>query len=324
MNSKKYYSLLFFILSIIGISPNISSQKLIGSIPIEGKNLTNLSGAINDSITFHIIINKFNDSYNSKVYFFKNSKEINTLEIYNEIDKPNYLSFHVNDSTLTLLRESNGKNFLVQDVNYISGKTFYSKIPFKPKQIFSHKNITFLVGKKINVNYPFAFIKKASDTKIKIITPKNKIEKSFFSSLRKKSEFVNDKQFLNNGPILDYKGFYNGEDLVFTNDDRKNATINILTIKPTGVIVNQNIPVKNKSDLKNLSSFVKDSLLFTFKMYKEESLLDIYKLNSLEKLKTLRQITLPQIKNEQWNNLRAAIRRVKRTSNSPRFCSSEE
>jgi hypothetical protein len=286
MKSKKYKSILILILIIIGINQTISSQDLIKSIPIEGKNLTNLSGAVNDSISFHLIINKISNEYNSKIYFLNKNNEISNLEIYNEVNKPNYLTFHINDSTLTILRESTNKKIIVQDINYINRKTTFSEIPFEAKQIFSHKNITFIIGKKTNISYPFAFIKKASNTVAKIITPKTKLEKSFFSSLRKKSEFVNDKQFLANGPILDYKGFYNGEELIFTNEDKKKGVTNILTIKPSGKINNQNIQVRNKNKLKRLSSFVKDSLLFTFKMYKEESFFDIYKLNSLEKLKS--------------------------------------
>ena len=286
MKSKKNKLIFILILIIIGINQTVSSQDLIKTIPIKGKNLTNLSGSVNDSISFHIIINKISNTYNSKVYFFDKNKELKNIEIYNEVNKPNYLAFHVNDSTLTLIRESINKKIIIQDVNYINGKTSLSKIPFGAKQIFSHKNITFIIGKKTNVSYPFAFINKASNTVIKIITPKNQLEKSFFNYLRKKSEFVNDKQFLNNGPILEYKGFYNGEELIFTNDNKKKGVTNILTIKASGIIINQDVPVRNKSRLKRLSSFVKDSLLFTFKMYKEESFLDIYKLNSLEKLKS--------------------------------------
>jgi len=286
MKTKKHNLLFIFIILTLSVNQITCAQDLIETIPIKGENLTNLSGSFNDSISFHIIINKINNAYNSKVYFLDKDKEINTLEIYNEVNKPKYLSFHVNDSTLTLVRESKDKKIVVQDVNYMNGKTSFSKIPFEAKQIFSHKNITYIVGKKLNRTYPFAFIKKTSNTKIKLIEPKNKLENSFFSYLRKKSEFVNDKQFLNNGPILEYKGFYNGEKLIFTNDNKKEGITNILTINPSGFIVNQNIPVRNKSGLKKLSSFIKDSLLFTFKMYKEESFFDIYKLNSLEKLKT--------------------------------------
>ncbi|MCG1037745.1 hypothetical protein [Polaribacter sargassicola] len=286
MKSKKYKPISILILILIGINQTIFSQDLIKSIPIEGRNLTNLSGAVNDSISFHIVINKISTGYNSKIYFLDKNNEINNLEIYNEVNKPNYLTFHVNDSTLTIVRESTNKKIIVQDINYINRKITFSKIPFEAKQIFSHKNITFIVGQKTNVSYPFAFIKKASNTVAKIITPKTQLDKSFFSSLRKKSEFVNDKQFLANGPILDYKGFYNGEELVFTNEDKKKGVTNILTIKPSGKIINRKIQVRNKNELKRLSSFVKDSLLFTFKMYQEESFFDIYALNSLEKLKT--------------------------------------
>ena len=286
MKTKKYRLLFTFIIITLGINQIIWSQDLIKTIPIEGKNLTNLSGSINDSISFHIIINKFSNQYNSKVYFFDKKNEINKIEIYNEVNKPNYLSFHVNDSILTLVRESENKKLVIQDVNYINGKTNLFNIPFEAMKIFSHKNVTFIVGEKMDISSPIAFIKNTKNTLVKIIKPKNEIEESFFSHLRTKTEFVNDKQFLDNGPILDYKGFYNGEELIFTNDNVKKGVTNILTIKSSGVIINQDIPIRNKKEIKRLSSFVKDSLLFTFKMYKEESFLDIYKLNSLEKLKT--------------------------------------
>jgi hypothetical protein len=287
MKHKKYKILFICIIITLGINQTTWSQGLIKSIPIEGKNVANLSGAVNDSISFHIIINKISKAYNSKVYFFDKNEEINNIEIYNKEDKPNYLAFHVNDSTLTLVKESKNKKIIIQDVNYINGETSSSTIPFEANKIFSHKNITFIVGHDLNNVYPFIFIKKRLDTEIKFITPKNDLETSFFNSLSKKSEFVNDKQFLNNGPILKYKGFYNGEDLIFTNEDKRKGLINILTINQSGLIVNQNVPVRNKRELKRLSSFVKDSLLFTFKMYKEFSYLDIYRLNSLKKVKVI-------------------------------------
>ena len=193
MKTKKQTLFLLFIIVCLGINPVIWSQNLIKSIPIEGKNLTNLSGSVNDSISFHIIINKIDNTYNSKAYFLDKDKVINTLELYDEAYKPNYLTFHVNDSTLTLVRETKDKKMVVQDVNYINRTTSYSNISFGAKQILSHENITFIIGKKMNMSYPFAFIKKASDTKIRFITPKNKIEESFFSSLENRAEFVNDK-----------------------------------------------------------------------------------------------------------------------------------
>jgi hypothetical protein len=102
-------------------------------------------------------------------------KVINTLELYDEADKPNYLTFHVNDSTLTLVRETKDKKIVIQDVNYINGTTSFSNIFFRAKHVLSHKNITFIVGEKVNISYPFAFIKKASDTEIRVITPKKRV-----------------------------------------------------------------------------------------------------------------------------------------------------
>lgn len=264
------------------------AQELLKTIPVNGKNLTNLSGAINDSLTFHILINKSNNVFNSKIFFIGTKKTINSLEIYNESYKPNYLSFHTNENTLTLMRESQDKKVIIEDIDYNTGKIDSHKLPFQAKKIFSHKNITFIIGQKFNKSLPFAFIKKATDTKIKLIKPKNKLEKSFFSVLRKKAEFVNDKQYLSNGPILEYKGFYNGKELIFTNDDSKKGITNIIYIKDSGTILSKKVPVRNKKELKRFNSFIKDSLLFTFKMYKTESFLDIHNVNSLEKLKTFR------------------------------------
>lgn len=286
MTRTNYTLLSLFLILSLAINHTALSQDLVKTIPVEGKNLTNLSGSMNDSISFHIIINKIEKEYKSKVHFLDRDQEINSIEIYNDNAKPNYLCFHVNDSTLTLIRESNDKKIIVQDVNYISGKTSFSEINIQPKQIFSHKNITFLVGGNLNQSYPFAFIKNSSDTEEIMIRPKNAIEIEFFSYLKSKTEFVNDKQFLDNGPILKYKGFYNGEDLVFTNDSKRDATTNVLIFKPSGKIINKSVPARTKSGLKRLSSFVKDSLLFTFRMYREESYLDISELTSLKKIKT--------------------------------------
>lgn len=283
MKAEKNYLIVFLIILIGNIT---WSQELIKSIPIEGKNITNLSGSINDSISFHIIINKIAKSYNSKVYFFSKEQEISNIDIYNSQDKPNYLVFHVNENTLTLFRERKDKKIAVQDINYLSGEMMESQVPFKSNQILSHRGMTFVVGHKMNVSYPLAFIKSASDTKINMITPEGNIDKTFFSFIDKNTEFVNDIQFLDNGPISDYKAFLYHEKLKVINDSKKNGAINIMTISSSGKIVNQKITVRNKKAIKRLSSFVKDSLLFSFKMYKEEAFLDIYDLESLDKLKT--------------------------------------
>ena len=277
--------IIFFLFVIFANQTGIS-QELIKTIPIEGKNLTNLSGPMNDSISFHIIINKVDGDFNSRVHFFNREKELNSLEIYKDTHKPSYLCFHVNGSTLTLIRETEDEKILIQDVDYISGQTASKKINFEPRQIFSHSNITFVSGGRFNQSYPIAFIKNTEESEFKLYTPKNKTEREFLSNLSKKAEFVNDLQFLNNGPIMEYKGFYNGGELLFIHDNKKEGLTNIIVVNPTGLVSDKIVPVRNKNSLKRLSSFVKDSLLFTFRMYKEAAYLDIHELESLERLNT--------------------------------------
>lgn len=286
MKNFHYPLPLLFLISVISVNQLALAQKLIQTIPVEGRNITNLSGAFNDSISFHIIINKIEKMYHSKIYFLDKNQEISSFEIHNESAKPNYLCFHVNDDLITLISQTKDEKIIIEDVHYLNGKTSSSKINVRLSKILSHKHLTVLVGQKTNQSYPIVYIKNSSDYSGQVITPKNEIERKFLTSFALKSEFINDKQFLSHGPILDYKGFFNGQDLVFVNDRKSKGHTDILFYKPSGLIVHKSIPIQKKSGLKKLSSFIKDSLLFSFRMYSEYSYLDIYDLNSQQKLKT--------------------------------------
>jgi ubiquinone biosynthesis protein Coq4 len=58
----------------LSITTNSFGQNKIGDIKIkEGeRNITNLSGALNDSVSFHLIINKLNENktFKTSVVFF--------------------------------------------------------------------------------------------------------------------------------------------------------------------------------------------------------------------------------------------------------------
>ena len=93
---------------VVFSSISVFGQTQIATIPIPSadKNLTNLSGKVNDSISFHLIINKESASkkYKSTIYLATLDGVYNSLDISLTDDKPNYLTFHVNENILTFIR----------------------------------------------------------------------------------------------------------------------------------------------------------------------------------------------------------------------------
>lgn len=287
----KNFNAIPFILVLISLlgTKQVKSQELISAIPVEGKNISNLSGSINDSISFHIIINKVDKLFLSKVHFFDKKKELGSFKIYDGKKKPKYLSFHVNDQTLTLIRLTNDGKVIIEDVNYINGNLNSKKLDFKPYKIYSHKNVTLIFFEELITSFPFAIIKNSLDAKMNVMNSKNKIEKKFlinFHSLNNKIEFINDKEFLEHGPILDFKGFYNGDQVFFTTDKKSYGATEIMILNPEGPIINKSIPYKTKKELIGVNSFIKDSLLFRFEMHKTLGLLEIFNIQTLKKKKT--------------------------------------
>lgn len=284
--------LIFFLLLFLNLfSSSIYAQDLIGEIKISEneKNITNLSGALNDSISFHIIINKDKNTneYVSTIHFYNESSLTKQLFIFRGSEIPVYLAFHVNNSILTLTSELQNK-IVVTDVDYLNEKVSSNDIQMTPKSIFSHKNITYLVRQIDFETIDLAVIKTSDNISRYFIGSNTKSEKKLFTSMfSDKLEFINDQQFIEKGSLKKYKGFYYNENLVFIFDDENGGDVEIYIINNSGVLSSKKIIVEKHAKIKKMNSFLKDNFLFTFYMLKDVAYLNIYDMLTLNLVKRI-------------------------------------
>ena len=96
---KGYNYCACFFAFLILIFKTVNGQEKIGEIGIDAdeRNITNLSGALNDSISFHLIVNKSKEKQNfrTSVVFFDLLGRSKTVSIDESEKRPTYLTFHV-------------------------------------------------------------------------------------------------------------------------------------------------------------------------------------------------------------------------------------
>jgi len=161
---KTTYNYYFLcILLFLSITTNSFGQNKIGDIKIkEGeRNITNLSGALNDSVSFHLIINKLNENktFKTSVVFFDFLGKSKTILVGESEKKPNYLTFHSNGNIITLTKLLE-ESVLIQDIDYQNDNVSSTELNGIPINIFSHKEITIL---NFSRSLDLAFIRSSKD-----------------------------------------------------------------------------------------------------------------------------------------------------------------
>lgn len=285
---KKYIKTLLFILVFQNFT-SVLAQDLIGSLKInEGhKNITNLSGALTNTISFHLLINKIksNSSYEATLAFFNEEQLVKSILVSSQKTKPIFLAFHSNDMVLTLI-EKGDKKTIIHDIDYATEKITSTEINQNPKSIFSHKNITFIVFRKNKVLLDLAFIKSSKDINRNTYVFNSKIEKIILNDINnKKTDFVDNTTYIDKGFINNLRAFYTAPDLIFIKDDKKNKIVNIIKIEAKGNVNTKKINLNNKEKIKKLNSFIVDNSLFTFSMENKFAYLSIFNLEDLKLLK---------------------------------------
>lgn len=279
--------LLFTLISSVSFS-----QKLIGEIKINAdeKNITNLSGKFNDSISYNIIINKKTNSehHESILYFYSKNNFIKSSPLLVTKNKPNFLTYHINEDILTLTREVNNK-VLVYDYDYKTDKVISSEIQINPKGIFSHENVIFITNKLSETNVlKMIKVKSSTDITKTVVYPKTSLEKELLRSFTGENfEFINDLQFIEKGSIKKYKGYYDGTDLILTKDDDNSGKVSFFRINTEGNIDSKVFNIPDGKSSKKLKSFYKDEKLFVFNMHKSDAFLSIYDTQSSKTLKSI-------------------------------------
>jgi hypothetical protein len=281
MKRKPKYSFCFLLLFLF-ILKTVVGQDKIGEIRIDEseRNITNLSGALNDSISFHLIINKSKGKRNfkSSLVFFGFSGKSKTIFLDESENKPVYLAFHTTDKILTLTKLKE-ESVLIQDVDYNNGSINSTELSGTPLNLFSHQNITFL---NFSRSLDLAFIKSSKDLQ------RNKAHFSpgfdrtkFVNPDFDKIDFIDNTKFVYKGSIKQSKAFYNNDNLVILNDYKDKGLINILYVSPDGILSSDIVKITKKGKIKKLSSYIKDDLLFSFYMLKNAAYLNIYDLHDL-------------------------------------------
>lgn len=289
MNKRTVFQLIITVSALFNAN-NIHSQKLLGEIKIGDnyRNITNLSGALNDSISFHLIINKNKEekTFESTIYFFDSEGLTKEFKIGTDPDKPNYLTFHSNNDILTLTKSANEKT-IIQDIDYANEKSNSTEINTGTYSVFSLPNMTFLVLGKNETLIDFAFVNSSIDVGRYFYQFNTKTEKGFLKNMDNNNmALVDETHFVDKGFIEDVKAFYRSPSLLLVQDDRKDNVVNLLEMAPKLTVQLRQIALDTHEKLKDLDSFLVDNLLFAFAMEKNEATLFIYDLETDKLIKT--------------------------------------
>jgi len=267
----------------------VYSQELIGEIKIDEnhRNITNLSGALTDTISFHLLIDKIKDtkSYETSITFFDHKKLTKTITLGTKKKRPVFLAFHTNEMVLTLI-ETRKEKTVIHDIDYVTGTINSVEIDKRPKSVFSHNNITILVLGKSDFLIDLAFIKSSQDIEKQRFAFKPGVEKSvLFYINNTNTDFVDNTSFIDKGFIKDVRGFYRNSSLTLIKDDKRNKVINLIELAPKNVTKLRQVQLKSEGRIKKLNSFIVDDLLFAFSMERKVANLSIFNLETLELVK---------------------------------------
>jgi hypothetical protein len=278
--------------TFLGLFLNVSislSQERIGEIKIDEnyKNITNLSGALTETISFHLLMNKKQDpkSFETNIAFFDKKGLTKTINLGSHKKKPTFLAFHKNGMVLTLVQTSKEKT-IVHDVDYETGKVNSVEIDKKAISVFSHQEATILVLGKSEYLLDLAFITSSQDIKRQRFAFKPGPEKSILFYLNNTStDFVDNETFIDKGFIKSVRAFYRDSSLTLVRDDKRKKVINLIKLAPKKLTELRQIQLKSEGRIKKLNSFIVDDLVFAFSMGKKVANLSIFNLETLELVK---------------------------------------
>lgn len=289
---KVYLSILFSgIASAILNFNTLTAQELIDEIKIDDTrtHAFNLSGPLNDSVSFHLLVNQITASgdYESQIYFYDDNRRIKQLKVYEGPEIPNYVTFHVNEKMLTVVGQ-NSRGIVVDDIDFETGNVQTSEFSMKLKNIFSLHNASVLVGEKLNNSTFLAIVKNSQDIRRMLINPKSKEEKKFLNEFEGDNmEFVNDKQHIDVGPIKDFKGYLYKDKIYILTENVKTNLLKIYSIDNNGGLKLKYLPASKYSEAEQVNTFLKDGLLFVFSLQDHIAQLNLYDFDTYELIKTI-------------------------------------
>ena len=276
------------------------SQTLLDTISIAAgkRNITNLSGKLNDSVSFHMIINKVksNQEFESVMHFVGKVKNAKVFDPIITDSKPTFLTFLKNGSVVTFLRKKKTKGYEVIDFDYSTKQIRKKSLNISHGALFDFEDILFIGLEPVSeIVGNIVRIKASDDAQIISVNLKdNQVLKRVFKQMNKSKrnikniiEAINDKAFISNGPILPTKAYYHNDRLIFVVDDNKTSTTSVFPIAQNGLVKAKEFFVLNKKKSKRQNSFLKGNLLFIFSMLKNISELNIYNIKTDKKIKKI-------------------------------------
>lgn len=299
LSLQNYWVVLFFIFCFSSLA---SGQPLISEIKLSKdlKNISNLSGKLNDSVTFHLLINfqKKAALYDLTPYIVDAENRLDSIKKIYFKEKPNFESFFSDGKTLTLISQLNGKLMLIS-LDYEQKTSSQNYLEMRPDKILSYQDFCLVFQRPVvfdQIN--FTLIRsKDSVTNIRVGI-KNKKQRSFFKDLfsgtgivraKDKVDFINDRIYNEKGSIKPIKGFWHQKRFVFFSNDKGNRNfINIFDIDTKGKLTERSLDISasSASFISHKALFFKDDLIFVFKIENKRGQLSIFDFKTLQLLKT--------------------------------------
>lgn len=286
---KPNYLLLNLIVFLLLNTGN--AQSIVGELKIDDnfKNIAQISGKFNDSITFHLIVNKDKETkkYESNIVFFGETELIKKLKVSVHEEKPKYVGINVNDNVVTFFNEIDGE-IQIYDIDYLSEKVNKVTGLLKPFYIFSTNNYVLFIYSSSKRYFDFALIKNTKEVIRKKYSSKSSVlEQSFPEVNSDNSILVDNSDFVHKGFINDVKLFHYGSSLYALSEFKKDDRVKVVQYRFNGESEVNFFKVGNGDKIKQLNAFISKDLLFTFAMHKKVAQLDIYDLKSKQLLKSM-------------------------------------
>ncbi len=229
--------------------------------------------------------NKDTRKYDVIPFFADASGNVKELNLKSYSDEPKFKSCHLNNGNIILMAHDDKTLFIV-DYEIGTG-VGYNKIVedfTEPIGFFSDSDRTIILhpeykGDRLIIED----IKNGSEITSVPVKMTDEIKKEIKLLKRQGMDQVNTQEYVKNGSIRSARIYYEGNAIIITHDDKSNHTTNTININiATGDANFKTFKVSDEK-YKQITSFVKEDLLFIMNSSKDNMDINTYALSSGEK-----------------------------------------
>lgn len=268
----KQLKLLFltFLLSFVCHANDSFTFSLADNQKVETTNSFSLAGGS----SVHLIVAKNRDTrdYDVITFFSDSSGNVKEMNLKSFEDKPDFKAAHMYNGCITVLSHTK-KELVVIDYNILSGNVLNKKYDdfTAPVATFFNDNSTLMLHPVHKGDgYLLEVIQNGNSINTMPVTMDEETAKEYKAMLRSDSDIINTQEYVKNGSLKPTRIYFEGGNIVFTNDDRGNNTTNAIVIDAeTGKAALQPFKV-NSDNAKELTSYVTGKRLFTMNSSKED------------------------------------------------------